>query len=110
MKKNYGLYSLTSLINKPTCCKNPMNPSCIDLILTNSPKYFQNSYAFETGLSDFHKIESYRKFEPKTINYRKYQDGSNDRFREALINELSKITISKNDEGLKSFFGVCRDF
>ena len=31
------------------------NRTCIDLILTNWPKYFQNSNIFETGLFDFHK-------------------------------------------------------
>ena len=48
-------YNFKSLINKPTCYKNPDNP-CIDLILTNCPNYFQNSSTFETGLSDFHKL------------------------------------------------------
>ena len=50
------LYNLTSMINKPTCYKNSENPSCIDLILTNSPRFFQNSCTIETGLSDFHKM------------------------------------------------------
>ena len=49
-------YNLTSMINKPTCYKNPEKPSCIDLILTNYPRSFQNSCAIETGLSDFHKL------------------------------------------------------
>ena len=35
-------YSLTSMINKPTCYKNPEKPSCIDLIRTNCPCSFQN--------------------------------------------------------------------
>ena len=62
-------YSLTSTINKPTCYKNPY----IDLILTICPRSFQNSCAIET---DFHKMivtvmkASYRKIEPRTINYR----------------------------------------
>ena len=29
------LYNLKNLINMPTCFKNPSNPSCIDVILTN---------------------------------------------------------------------------
>ena len=29
------IYNFKSLINHPTCFKNPENPSCIDLILTN---------------------------------------------------------------------------
>ena len=50
------IYNFENLINKPTCYKNPYNPSCIDLILKNCPNYFQNSSTFETGLSDFHKL------------------------------------------------------
>ena len=49
-------YTLSSLIKEPTCYKNPQNPSCIDLILTNSPYSFQNSFPIETILSDFHKM------------------------------------------------------
>ena len=49
-------YNLKSLIYVPTCYKSPDNPSCIDLILTNSPGSFQSSCAIETGLSDFHKM------------------------------------------------------
>ena len=29
-------YNLSSLVKEPTCSKNPDNPSCIDLISTNS--------------------------------------------------------------------------
>ena len=49
-------FDLTSLIKEPTCYKNPYNPSCIDLILTNKPLSFQNSCVAETGLSDFHRM------------------------------------------------------
>ena len=51
------IYDIKNLINEPTCYKwNPGNPSCIDLIMTNKTKCFQNSITFETALSDFHKI------------------------------------------------------
>ena len=33
-------YHLTNLIKDPTCFKNHLNPSSIDLILTNRPKSF----------------------------------------------------------------------
>ena len=36
-------YNLKSLVKQKTCFKNPDNPSCIDLILTNSPRSFQDS-------------------------------------------------------------------
>lgn len=49
-------YSLSSLITYPTCFKNPNNPCCIDLILTNSSESFYKSCTVETGLSDFHKV------------------------------------------------------
>ena len=49
-------YTLSSLIKEPTCYKNPQNPSCLDLILTNSPYSFQYSCVIETGLSDYHKM------------------------------------------------------
>ena len=66
-------YNLTSMINKPTCYKNPDKPTRIDLILTNCPGSFQNSCVIETGLSDFHKMVvtvmkiSYRKIEIKNF-------------------------------------------
>ena len=49
-------YSLVNLIKEPTCFKNPLNPSSIDLILTNRPRIFQNSTTVETGLSDHHMV------------------------------------------------------
>ena len=49
-------YSLSSLVRESSCYKNPENPSCIDLFLTNSPNNFQNSSVVETGLSDFHRM------------------------------------------------------
>ena len=71
LKDFCNIYSLTSLVNKPNYYENPLNPSCIDSILTNSPKHFQNFNLFETGLSDFHKMvvavmkTSYLTLEPK---------------------------------------------
>ena len=51
------LYDLKkNLVHVPTCYKNPENPSCIDLYLTNKNLCFQNTNAFETGLSDLRKL------------------------------------------------------
>ena len=71
-------YGSKNLINVPTCHKNPPNPSCIDLILKNSPLSFQSSSVIETGLSDFHKMivtvmkTTFQKLDPKIIYYRDY--------------------------------------
>ena len=51
-----AIYHLKSLIKQPTFYKNPEKPSCIDLILTNSPRQFQATLTLEAGLSDFHKM------------------------------------------------------
>ena len=84
LKDFCNFYFLTNL-------KNPSKPSCIDLILTNHPNYFQNSNTIETGLSDFHKMlvtimkTTFCKLVPKIICYRKYQHFSNDTFRDTLL-------------------------
>ena len=94
IKKFCSNFNLTSMINKPTCYKNPGKTTCIDLILTNCPGSFQNLCVIETGLSDFRKMivtvmkTSYRKIEPKVINYRDYKSFSNEGFRESLLENL----------------------
>ena len=56
IKEFCDLNGLKSLINEPTCLKNPEKPTCIDLILTNRPTYFQLSTVLETDLSEFHLL------------------------------------------------------
>ena len=66
-------YHLESNINKPTCFKNPKNPPCIDLVLTNKQERFLKDKTVETGLSDFHKKvvsvfkTSFKKQKPKKV-------------------------------------------
>ena len=91
--------SFKHLIKSPTCFKNPNNPSCIDIILTNSPNSFQNTLTVDTGLSDFHHMTltvlkaQFPKMKPKKIAYRDYKKFSNDSFRNELLNELSRFDI-----------------
>ena len=67
------------LIKDPTCYRDPESPSCIDLILTNNPNSFQNSWMIETGLPDFHKMTvtvmktTFQKLKPNIIHYRDYR-------------------------------------
>ena len=49
-------YNLKNIINEPTRYKKLLNPSTIDLILTNKSRSFQNTTTIETGLSDHHKM------------------------------------------------------
>ena len=45
--------SFKHLIKSLTCFKNPNNPSCIDLILTNSPQSFHSTSTIDTGYPIF---------------------------------------------------------
>ena len=88
-------YKLRNLIKEPTCFKNPENPTCIDLILTNKPLSFKNTYVIETGLSDFHKMivavmkMHFHKMKPQVVSYRKYKDFHNETFLDSLRHELN---------------------
>ena len=43
-------------VDKYTCYKIVENPSCIDLVITNSPLTFQNTETRTADFSDFHKM------------------------------------------------------
>ena len=100
---------LTNLIKEPKYFKSLENPTCIDPILTNRPKCFQNSNVFETGLSDFHKItfavlKAYlQKQKPEVTKYRNYKKVDKSLFRNDLLNELlSKNVQIKHLDSFKS--------
>ena len=115
MKSFCENYGLKNLIRQPTCYKNPSNPVCIDLILTNAPRSFQSTCLVETGLSDFHLMtltvmrKSFKKYQPKIINYRSYKNFSNEKYRETLINNLSKENFINNDDGFQRFCHISLD-
>ena len=56
MSNFLNIYHLKNIVKQKTCFKNPERPSCIDLILTDSSRSFQDTCTVETGLSDFHKL------------------------------------------------------
>ena len=95
MKEFCEIYNLTSLIQEPTCFKSPLNPTSIDLMLTNRPRQFQNSHTVETGLSDHHKITItvlktfFQKQSPTIIKYRDYKMFNVNLFRDQLLSHLT---------------------
>ena len=103
MKNFCDTYNLKSLVKTPTCYKNPRNPTCIDLILTNRHNCFQNSRTIETGLSDFHKMtvtvlkSHFQKKGPILMKYRNYNFDES-LFRNELIKEIR--TFDLDDESL----------
>ena len=94
------IYNLKNLVKEPTCYKNPDNPSCIDLFLTNRPRTFQCTTKIETGNSNFHKLvvtvlkTFYKKKRPKIIHYRNYKNSENGSFCQDLKKELLKFDVT----------------
>ena len=84
------LFNLTNLIRNKTCFTRN-HKSAIDLILTNKPKSFRNTFITEAGLNDFHKlISTFFKtqitlLKPKIVFYRNYKHFEDSRFLEDLI-------------------------
>ena len=80
-------YHLKNLISEPTCFKNALNPSSIDVILTNRKSCFHDSKAIETGLSDHHKMilsvlkSNFEKRDPIEVHYRSYKNFDEISFR-----------------------------
>ena len=68
--------------------------SCIDLIVTNKPRNFQNSCVIKTSLSDFHKVTvtalrmQFHKLKPRVSFYRDHTKFSNETFINSLKVEL----------------------
>ena len=50
-------YDAKNLVKSKPCIKNPLNPQCIDLSITNNICSFQIITTLVCGLSDFHKFE-----------------------------------------------------
>ena len=89
-----AIYRLKNMIKEPTCYKNPEKPTCIDLILTNSPRQFQATLMLETGLSYFHKMtvaafkSEFLYQKPKMISYRNYEHFNRNNFEKEIKNTL----------------------
>ena len=86
-------YDAKNLVKDKACFKSITNPSCVDLLLTNSPRSFQNTTIFSTGLSDYHKMAvlktKFEKVKPKEIHYRCYKNFVETDFRNDLKKHLT---------------------
>ena len=91
-----NLYNLKNLLKQNTCFKIPDKTICIDLILTNCPRSFQNTDTFEIGLLYFHKLtftvlKQYSpKQKPKVVIHRQNKNFRNNYFSIKLENALLK--------------------
>ena len=105
-------YNLKTSIKQPTRYKNPDKPTQIDLLLTNAPRSFQSACVLETRLSDFDLMtltvmrKCFKKLQPRIINYRSYNNNSNEKFKSCLLNELTKEDFANNDKGFEKFCNI----
>ena len=85
-----------NIVKEPTCYKRLSNPSCIDLVITNSSSSFQNTKAISTGLSDFHKMvitvlkQTFQRSSPKELVYRDYKNFDRLTFKRELEEKLNQ--------------------
>ena len=92
-----------NLVKEATCFKNPDNPSCIDLFLTNVSQAFQGTTTVCTGLSDFHKMAvtvmktTFPRAKPKVVQYRDYKNFDLQNFRQKLRDKLTSVVIDQYD-------------
>ena len=112
--KTFGeIYKLRNPIKEPPCFKNSENATCIDLILTNKPLSFKNTYMIETGLSEFHKMivavikMHFPKMKPQVASFRKYKDFHDETFLDSLRHELKVQGQFLNEKGLDKFSTTC---
>ena len=76
--------------------QNALNPSCIDVFITNSPLSFQNTIAVSNGLYNFHKMVitvmkmSFKKHSIIERHYRDYKYFDRTKFKNNLNEKLCK--------------------
>ena len=84
------------IIKKRTCFKSLSNPSCIDLVITNSSSIFQNTKAISTGLSGFHTMvvsvlkHTFHRSTLKELVYRDYKNVDRVIFKRELEDKLNQ--------------------
>ena len=84
-------YNAKNIVKENTCFKNALNPSCIDLFITNSHLSFQNTTAVSNGLSDFHEmVITVMKDSPIERHYRDYKYFDRSKFKNNLNKKLSE--------------------
>ena len=109
-------HELKSFNNEATCYRNPNQPSCIDLILTNSPRNFFSTETYFTGIPDCHKLvlfvskPTFSKAVPKEMMYRDYKNFDQDIYSQELCTSLSSETVLDYNSFEENFVGVLNKY
>ena len=106
-------FVLTNFVKDKTCFINK-NGTLLDVILTNRPNCFQNTYISATDLSDCHKLvtttfrSAFTKLPPKSVRYRSYKTFNKENFVHELDQKLVKGDISDSYFKLIEIFSHAR--
>ena len=90
--------NFVNLIKSNACFKSKP-ASCIDLILTNKSKSYQNSGVIETGISDHHALifpflkTTFTKMPPNKLKYRNYKKFEVNSFLQDIEQLPEKLVI-----------------
>ena len=86
--------NLENIVKEPTCHTKGAKPSLIDVILTNSKQYLQNTINFNCSLSDVHNfigIQMKGNIPPMTAPHKSYRSFKNFN-QEAFLLDLKMQT------------------
>ena len=81
--------------------------SSIDVILTNKPNKYKNSFAFELGISDCHKMigthlkTTISQLKTKLMTYRSFKNINMNNFNKDLSNCLNDLSFLTVDDAFK---------
>ena len=106
-----SIFNIKSLISSPTCFQS-INPTCIDLILTNQEDLLSNSNTCEVGISDHQHLVStminkkISKGSTKTLFNRDYKKFEEIKFARDLTHELQNIKNLSYRQFVKAFVTV----
>ena len=106
------VFGLSNLVKDKTCFTKG-HSSSIDVMLTNKPRCFQNTFVVETGLINYHGLvltvmkTHIPRLKPKILKYRSYKNFDSDKFLQDVRNtEFKPFTNDANlsYENLSSAF------
>ena len=106
------IYGFKNLIKDATCLKILGKPTCIDLMLRNRNRSFQNSCVIDADLCHLGKMtvtvlrSHLNKLSPKIIQYRDYKNFSKDTFRSELDIENGNL---QNFNDFHSLLAKCKN-
>ena len=101
-----------NIVKQKTCFKNILNPSCVDLFITNCPKSFQHTHSFSCGLSDHHNFvvtvlkNTFEKQKSNIKYYRDWKKFDNAVFQTELRESLGKVEIQDYQSFEQTFLSL----